>query len=213
MIKVRRMNEIAWVLGVILCSLGVSLCTKAGFGLSMIAAPAYIIHIKMETILTWYTQGVSEYIFQGVLLIVMCLAVRKIKFRYLLSFLTAFISGLFIDGWLWILGGNAVYDTTMVRIIAFIIGELITTLAVAFYFRTSMPLQIYELFVKEVAVKYGFPIDRVKHTYDICALVLSIALAYILNNSFQGIGIGTLIITLVNAPLIKMFGILIDKVF
>ena len=35
--KIEKMNEIAWPLGIIFCALGVALCTKASFGLSIIA--------------------------------------------------------------------------------------------------------------------------------------------------------------------------------
>ena len=44
-------------------------------------------------------------------------------------------------------------------------------------------------------------------------LVVSIGLALILNHSFKGIGIGTVIITAVNAFLIGGFGKLLDKYF
>lgn len=211
--KIGRMNEIAWILGIVLCALGVSLCTKSGFGLSMIAAPAYIIHVKAVNYLTWYTQGTSEYVVQGIILVVMCVAVKKFKFRYLFSFVTAVVSGLAIDGWLYVLSGNGVYEGIAVRIIAFVSGELITALAIAFFFRTRMPLQMYELFVKEIAHRYGFSVNNVKMINDICAFALSVILALSLNKSFQGIGIGTLIITAVNAPLIKMFGKILDKFF
>ena len=46
--KISRMNEIAWVIGIAGCALGVCLCTKANFGLSMIAAPPYIFHIALR---------------------------------------------------------------------------------------------------------------------------------------------------------------------
>ena len=131
--KIGKMNEIAWIAGILLCSLGVSLCTKAGFGLSMIAAPAYIIHYKLINYLSWYSQGTSEYIFQGIMLVIMCIAVRRFKPRYLLSFVTAVVSGFAIDGWLYLLSGNGVYESMAMRIAAFILGELLTGLAVAFY--------------------------------------------------------------------------------
>ena len=87
------MSEIAWVFGVLLISVGVFLVTKAGFGVSMVVAPAYIIHLAVEHFLPWYTFGKSEYILQGVLLAAMCLIIRKFNWRYLLSFLTAVIYG------------------------------------------------------------------------------------------------------------------------
>lgn len=211
--KIGKMNEAAWMLGIILCALGVALCTKAGFGLSMIAAPTYIIHVKMTSFFSWYTQGTSEYLFQGAMLVAMCFAVRRFRLRYLLSFVTAILSGLAIDGWLFVLSGNGTYDAMACRIIAFILGELITTLAVAFFFRTRMPLQMYELFVKEIAKRYNFSVNKVKLIYDICALCLSVALALLLNKSLQGVGVGTIIITAVNAPLISLFGKILDKFF
>ncbi len=211
--KIGKMNEMAWLAGVLLCSLGVSLCTKAGFGLSMIAAPAYIIHYKMVNYFLWYSQGTSEYVFQGIMLVIMCIAIKKFKLRYLLSFATALVSGFAIDGWLYLLSGNGVYEAMPMRIAAFALGELLTGLAVAFYFRTDMPLQIYELFVKEIAEKFGFPTTKVKLINDICMLAFSVCLTIVLNHSLVGIGIGTVIITVVNAPLISMFGRLLDKVF
>lgn len=211
--KITKMNEAAWVLGIIFCSLGVALCTKANFGLSMIAAMPYIIHIKMISFFSWYSQGTSEYIWQGILLVIMCLSVRKFKIKYLLSFAAAVIFGFAVDMWLGILGGNGAYESMAVRVIAFIIGESVTALAVAFYFRTDMPLQMYELFVVEIADTYKLDRNKVKFCNDAAMLILSVAAALLLNKSFAGLGVGTVIITLVNAYLIKKFGELLDKIF
>ena len=84
--KISRMNEAAWVIGIVGCALGVCLCTKADFGLSMIAAPPYIFHLALRDRLPWYTQGTSEYLWQGVLLLVMCVATGRFRWKYLLSF-------------------------------------------------------------------------------------------------------------------------------
>lgn len=207
------MNEAAWIFGIILCSLGVALCTKANFGLSMIAAPAYIIHIKLAEFLPWYSQGTSEYIFQGFLLIIMCVIIRNFKPKYLLSFAAAVVFGLAVDVWLAILGGNGMYMGIAERIIAFVAGETFTAMAIAFYFRTDMPLQMYELVVVEIARKFEFDKNKVKLGNDIIMFVLSVILAIVLNRSLKGIGIGTVIITLINAKLIEFFGNVFDKIF
>ena len=94
--KIGRMNEAAWVIGIVVCALGVALCTKADFGLSMIAAPPFIFHYALRGAFPWFTQGTAEYVWQGVLLILMCAAVRRFRWRYLLSFGTAVIAGLSI---------------------------------------------------------------------------------------------------------------------
>lgn len=205
------MNEAAWLCGVLFCAFGVALCTKANFGLSMIAAPAYIIHKFMETFLPWYTQGTSEYIWQAILLVIMCIIVKRFKAKYLLTFACAVIFGLAVDGCLFLLGGGAPYESIAVRIIAFAFGEVITAIAIACYFRTSLPLCVYELVVSEISKRYNIEVGKVKQANDIIMFALSIALALLLNRSFTGIGIGTVVITLVNAPLIGFFGKVLDK--
>lgn len=209
--KLQKMNEAAWLCGVIFCALGVALCTKANFGLSMIAAPAYIIHKFMEAFLPWYSQGTSEYIWQTVLLVIMCIIVKRFKPKYLLTFACAVIFGLAVDVCLFLLGGGAPYESMIVRIIAFAIGEVITAVAIACYFRTSLPLCVYELVVSEISKKYNIEVGKVKQANDIIMLVISIAFALLLTRSFTGIGIGTVVITLVNAPLISFFGKVLDK--
>ena len=88
--KKGRFAEIAYVLGIILCPLGVCLSAKSGFGVSMVVAPAYVLYLRISETIPWFTFGKSEYIFQGLLLIVLAFAVRRFKWKYLLSFVTAF---------------------------------------------------------------------------------------------------------------------------
>lgn len=211
--KITKMNEAAWLLGIILCSLGVALCTKASFGLSMIAATPYIIHLKLINFFGWYTQGTSEYVWQGVLLVIMCIIVRKFKFKYLLSFAAAVVFGIAVDLWLKVLGGGSVYESMTVRIIAFIFGEVTTAVAIAFYFRTDLPIQMYELLVVEIADAYKLDKNKTKLVNDIVMLITSIIVAVFVNGSLKGLGVGTVIITCVNAYLIKIFGDVLDKFF
>lgn len=211
--KIGKMNETAWILGIVLCALGVCLATKADFGLSMIAAPAYILHVGLIKLLPWYSQGISEYIFQGVLLVLLCIAVQRFRARYLLSFATAVLFGAVLDFWFFVFGGNGAYEALPMRLCVFVISELVTALAIAFFFRTGLPLQIYELFVTELAKRYGWKSTTVKQLYDMSSLVLSLLLALLVNRSLTGIGIGTVIITVVNAPLIEWFGKQLDRIF
>lgn len=205
-------NILFWCLGIVLCTLGISLCTKGNLGLSMIAAPPYILHLWLRDNLTWFTQGTAEYIWQAVLLIITCLIVRRFRFRYLLSFVTAIISGFVIDAWLSVLGGNGAYAGMPARIAAFAAGTVITAAAIAMFFRTTLPLQVYELVVTEIADRYHIDKDKVKQWNDIVMLVISLAFALILTGGFNGVGVGTIIITLVNATLIRLFGKLLDRI-
>ena len=211
--KIEKMNEAAWLLGIIICAFGICLCTKANFGLSMIAAAPYSIYRKISIFIPWYTQGMSEYVWQAVLVILMCIAIRRFKFKYILSFITAVLCGLAIDAWFTVLGGNAPYTDMTARIIAFIVGETMTAIAIAFYFRTTMPLQIYELLVVEIADKFSLDKDKTKLWSDIIMFIVSVSISLILHKNLTGIGIGTGIITIVNARLIYYAGVMLDKCF
>lgn len=211
--KISKMNEAAWVIGIAGCALGVCLCTKANFGLSMIAAPPYIFHVFFRERFPWFTQGTSEYIWQGILLFFMCVVTGRFRWKYLLSFGTAVISGLCIDFWFLLLGGNGAYESLLTRILAFVFGAAITSLAIAFVFRTSLPIAIYELLVREIADRFQLNINRVKLVNDIVMLILSAVLALVLTGGFNGFGPGTILITLINAPLIAFFGKLLDRTF
>ena len=146
-------------------------------------------------------------------MLLLCVSLKRFKISYLLSFLTAIIFGLTVDGWFIIIGSNAVVQSFAIRIVLLVLGELITALSIAFFFRTSLPLAVYELVVTEVSDKFGFSTSSVKQINDIVMLVISVVLALTLNGSLQGLGFGTVFITLVNAPLIKLFGRILDRFF
>ena len=79
--KKGRFAEIAYVLGIILCPLGVCLSAKSGFGVSMVVAPAYVLYLRISETIPWFTFGKSEYIFQGLLLIVLAFVYAIIRMR------------------------------------------------------------------------------------------------------------------------------------
>ena len=99
------------------------------------------------------------------------------------------------------------------RIAAFVFGAAFTSLAIAFVFRTSLPIAIYELLVREIADRFRLNINRVKLANDVVMLLLSAMLALALTGGFHGFGPGTILITFINAPLIAFFGKWIDRWF
>lgn len=209
--KIGKMGEVAWILGNIICALGVALCTKASFGLSMMAAVPYVIHLAVSENLPFYTQGVSEYVVQAMVFVIICIVVRRVRLKYFLSIITSVIFGILIDAWILILGGGGAYSEVWMRIVAFVLGELAIALSIALYFRTYLPIQIAETLVTEISRVFNLKMDRVKLINDIGYLVLAVTLSLLLTENFKGVGIGTIIITIVNAPLIKLFGRLLDK--
>ena len=211
--KVGKMAEIAWIIGTFLCAFGVVLCTKANFGLSMMAAPPYIIHLTLVPVLSWFSQGTAQYLFEGLMLVVMCFIIRRFRPKFLLSFASGVVFGVAIDLWLLVLGGNGQFSSLLLRILGFGLGIGCISLSVAFMFKTYLPPQIPELLVMEVAKHFRADPARIKLYLDITCLVLSVVLSFLLTGTLTGVGVGTVVIALANAPLIKLWGKLVDKLF
>ncbi len=210
--KLSKTAELSWVLAIILCSLNVALCANSGFGVSMVVAPAYILHLKISEFLPWFSFGMAEYCLQGVLLIGCCIIMKRFKWKYLLSFGTAVIYGLCVDGWRFLLG-TEVYDAMWQRWLALFGSMIICGISIALFLRTYLPQEAYDLFVKEIHEKTKGSLTKIKWCYDIGSLLISIALMLLLFRrfSFDMIGVGTLIITLLNTPLIALSGKILDK--
>ena len=204
--------EASYFLGLVLLAFGASLMTRADFGLSMIVAPAYLMNLKLAEYFSFMTFGMAEYLFQAFLLILLVIFVRRFKFTYLLSFLTAVCYGLMLDGCLYLLAFLGEINIA-VRIMFYLIGLFTTSLGVAFMFHTYISAEVYELFVKEVTERFGWKIGVVKTVYDCTSLVLSVVMSFAFFGfgHFKGIGIGTLICALVNGRLISTFGHILEK--
>ena len=223
--KIKRASELLWLFGIVFVALGVSICSKADLGVSMIAAPAFVVAEAVSAILPSLTVGVTEYVIQGILLIFLCIVVGRFNWRYLLAFAVAVLYGYTLDFFLWIMA-DVSFNAIWLRWVMLIVGDMVTAFGVACFFRTYMPLQVYELFVAEIADKFNFSISRVKACFDMTLLVVSVVLALTLfgdvtsfnwstiyYSSFHSIGLGTFVTTAINSPLIAFTGKLIDRFF
>ena len=223
--RFKKASELLWALGIIFVALGVSTCSKADLGVSMIAAPAFIISEALLPIASVFNVGVVEYLFQGAILIILCIVIKKFDWRYLLAFAVAVIYGYVLNFFLW-LWGDINFSAVWLRWIMLFIGDCFTAFGVACFFRTYMPLQVFELFVAEISDKFNIQISKVKSAFDASLLCISILLAITLfgdfkdfdwtkvaSSSFHSIGLGTLVTTAINSPLITLMGKVIDKLF
>jgi len=208
----KKYSILNWVLGNLLTLLGVAFSTKSNFGLSMIGASPYILHVYFHQFFSWFTQGTSEYIFEAILLLITCLVIKKFRWQFLLSFVEAVVAGLVLDFWFIVLGGNGPVEGMAMRIIYLLLGLVVGGLGIAFFFNTKMPLQVYDLAVVELVEKTGKSQKKVKQLYDLFMLVLSLALSFILTHRLTGMGIGTIVITLCNSSVIHFWSNIIQKV-
>ena len=208
-----RLTGVMWGIDILLCALGTRLSSNSGFGMSMVAAPARVFFLFLEKIFPAVSYGAAEYIFQGLLLVLLAVVLRRFKWKYPVAFLPGLLFGLALDGW-GLVFGTEIYVSLAVRIVAAVCGALISAFSIAGFLRSYLPQQVYELIVKEVTDKYGFQIGKVKWIYDISSLLLAVVMMLVLIGKYDLsiVGIGTLIATVINAPLISLFGKLLDKV-
>lgn len=210
-------------------ALGVACVSRSRFGYSMIVAPVYLIFKKLGGVLSF---GTVEYLFQGFLLLLLCVLIRRFRWQYLLSFLTAVLYGFAFDGAL-LLTQLIPAETLYMRILLFAVGTVLISVSVAFFMRTYLAPEVYELFVREFANAHHFSFGRVKLCYDCISCVFSIVLSVVLFGGgvfasfspdalldaavsgyiLEGIGIGTVIAALVNGPLITLIGSRMDRHF
>lgn len=223
--KIKKTSELLWLFGIVFVALGVAICSKADLGVSMIAAPAFIVSEAVSQLSISLSVGVTEYIIQGLMLIVLCLVIGRFNLRYLLAFAVAVIYGYVLDLFMWILK-DVYFESVLLRWVMLIVGDIITAFGVACFFRTYMPLQVYELFVAELADRFKLNINKTKWTFDISLLLISVTLALILfgdigtynwsaicHSCFHSLGLGTLVTTAINSPIIGTMGRLLDRIF
>lgn len=209
-------GELSWLFGVLGMAIGVAFVSKSCFGYSMIVAPVYLLFKKIGVL----SFGTVEYLYQGIMLLLMCAAVRRTRIRYLCSFVTAVIYGIVLDGCM-LLVGMLPGEIFALRIVYFVLGEICIAFAVAFVVHTDMAPEVYELFVKELSDRYHWKFGNTKRIYDGVLLLFSIVLSVLLFDVreihslpelisavfdgylLEGIGIGTVVAALVNGPLIS----------
>lgn len=171
-------TEAAYAAGLFALALGTALMERADFGMSMVVAPAYLLHLKVSQTLGWFSFGMAEFCFQACLIAVLAAVLRRFRRRYLFSFLTAFLYGTLLDVLMQaaaLLGA----DGFLPRAAWYAAGQLICSAGVALLFHTYIPLEAYELFVKELSDRFHLNISRTKTVYDCCSCALALALSFL----------------------------------
>ena len=205
-------TEIAFVASLLLLAFGTALMEAGGFGISMVAAPAYVLHLKLSQYWPVFTFGVTEFGTQVLALAGMMLLVRRAKWGYLFTFATALLYGRLLDAAIAAVSLIPVAGVIS-RIALYLPGLVLCSAAIGLILQSYFPPAAYELFVKEVSAKWKKPFRTVKTVYDLSSLALAIGLSLLLLGRWEGIGIGTVVGALINGALIDSFGRLYRRLF
>lgn len=203
--------EPLYIFATVLLALSVAAVTAADFGVSMVAAPAYVLSLYVD----FLSFGQAEYVVQGVLFIAFCLLMRKFRVSYLFAFASCLLYGLVLDLWRLIPVFSESAEPLYMgwRIALFVVGELLTALSVAMFFKCYLPPQVNDYFVMGVSERYNIKRSFFKFCFDAGFLVIALIMSLCFFGAIRGIGIGTLIITAVNGFLIGLCSKLLDSLF
>ncbi len=201
--KKRFFTEAAYFIGIIVLAIGTAFMERADFGMSMIVAPAYILHLKISEYFKFFSFGMAEYVVQAILIIMLLLIQRKGKLSYLFSFVTAVFYGFILDGAVFMIS-MIPYDAFAFRVGYYAAGMLMCATGVSLLFNTYISPEAYELFVKEISAKLNISISRVKTVYDCssCVAAVIMSFAFFGFGRFEGISWGTFICAVLNGWLI-----------
>lgn len=212
--KITFYTEISYICGILFLAFGTVFMEKADFGMSMVVAPAYLLHLKISESFPLFTFGTSTYVFQAALLVLMILIIRKFKVSYLFSFVTAVLYGVALDGANLLMQYVNSRDL-IIRAVFYVIGMVLCSAGVAFYFHTYIAPEVFELFVMEISKKYNLSLSKLKIAYDVLSCLLGIILSFCFFGlwHFEGIKWGTAVCAVLNGVLIDIIGKGFDKIF
>ena len=207
-------TELAYVFGLLFVAFGVAFMEKSDFGVSMVVAPAYLLHLKISETYSFFTFGMAEYTLQAVLLIIMMIILRKFRLSYLFSFVTAFIYGMILDLCMMIIAGIPT-DNMAMRLFLYVLGMWLCAIGISLFFHTYIAPEVYELFVKEVSAKCNVEIHRFKTGYDICSCLIGVILSFCFFGLwvFRGVKWGTIFCALINGTMIGLCSKFFDRFF
>lgn len=207
-------TELAYVFGLIALAVGTALMEAADFGMSMVVAPAYLLHLKLSRTLSLFSFGMAEYTLQAFILAVMCIVLRRVKLSYLFSFVTAVIYGFMLDG-VMLLTALIPAESAAVRAVFYLVGMLCCSAGVSLMFHTYIPPEAYELFVKELSARFGVNINIFKTCYDCASCLVGVILSFAFFGMwhFEGVKLGTVVCALANGYIIGLFTRFFEKRF
>lgn len=214
--KVKKVcyTETAYIMGTFLLAFGIAMMERADFGMSVVVAPVYILYLKLSQYFPIFTFGMTEFLFQAILLFILFVVIGKFRKYYLFSFITVILYGGILDIALKLV--NAIPVTGVIwRVIFYMSGILFCATGIAFFFHTYISPLVYELFVKEIAKKYGIKTTKVKTGFDCASCCIGICLSFIFFGfgNFEGINWGTVLCALINGKLINIISEQLENLF
>ncbi len=203
--RITMRGELALIVIVVINSLGVVLMLHSGAGISAISSVPY----AFSDVWPKLSLGTWTYLFQGLLVLTLFAARKRIVLPYLLSFLVGFVFGEFVDfheAWV-----NLLPQTMPLQVLYFVISYVLICIGIALSNRCGMPIIPTDLFPRELADVTGIAYSKIKITFDVTCLLVTCLLTGLLLGHIDGLGIGTVLAAFTMGKVIGWIGEQMDK--
>ena len=191
----------------IINSFGVVLMLYSGAGISAISSVPF----AFSEVLTVLSLGTWTYIFQGLLVLSLMIMRKRFVPSYLFSFVVGFVFGKLLDVHeLWI---NLLPDNITMRIVYFILSNIILCFGIAISNRCLLPITPTDLFPRELADITKVSYSKIKIGFDVSCLAVTASLTFFCLGHLEGLGIGTIVAAFTMGKGVSIAGDLIDRKF
>lgn len=181
------LGEVVLPIIIVMNSLGVVLMLYSGTGISAISSMTY----ALSEVLPEISLGTWTYIFQGALVCSLMIMRKKFVPRYLLSFVVGFAFGIMVDvhkEWVQFLPTSVPF-----RMFYFAASYFILCTGVALSNRCKMPIIPTDLFPKELSDITGIKFSKIKISFDLICVMVTVVLTLSFFGGIRGLGIGTIV--------------------
>lgn len=200
-------GEIALAIAVVINSFGVVLMLYSGSGISAISSVPF----AFSEVFTRLSLGTWTYIFQGLLVFSLMILRKRFVPEYLFSFVVGFVFGELLDVHeLWI---NILPDSLIWCVLYFIISYLLISLGIALSNRCRMPIIPTDLFPRELVQITGIGYPKIKISFDVICLAVTVCMTFLFLGHLEGLGIGTVLAAFTMGKMVGIMGNWIDKRF
>lgn len=139
----------------------------------------------------------------------MMVILRKIRLFYLMSFVTSVLLGYSMDFYGLLLPEK--FGNMALRLIFMCVGIVDVALDIALNYASGLPAAPYDTFSKEISRHFNWKISKVKTTFDLTCLSISIVFGFIFFGKIIGIGIGTVVSAFLTGTIIGLFKKLLEQ--
>lgn len=198
---------IQYGIGLLIVAFGISISIKSALGVSPVSSLPYVF-----SLMTNIPFSVCSSSFYVAYIGVQWLILRKqFKITLLFQMIPAIAFGFFVDLSDWMLAGVPSPEMYVGKIVYIAISIVLIAIGVRMYFGAKLVNMPSEGIANALIVKFGFPLNRAKLTFDVSSVALALILSFIVFGGMVGVGVGTILIALGVGNCIKVINMILAK--